>query len=229
MNQKNLESYLMEAAAQSSATFLEANVMTGDMYSATRTKSSDVVMLDACLAAVANEIRADVNKTVLSFGVGAGIKLSTIAKSMPTEDVYGFDHYNGLTENWTLGRKTGFGSRGGIAPTGLPGNVTLETGEFATTLPAWLTANPTKKLGLLHLNTSTYTPTKYILDTLQSGDRYVANTMIVIETFCNYPGWQNHSKKAVDEWIPTISAGLTVEYNRFSVLGGSIGMRVRTV
>jgi hypothetical protein len=113
--------------------------------------------------------------------------------------VHGFDSFEGLPDDWFLGRKAGRFSLEGNTPL-VPATVTLHKGWFKDTLPGFV-ARHAGPAGLLHIDADLYSSAKTILDVMHEHGRIVAGTVIVFDEYFNYPGWQEHEYKAWKEFV----------------------------
>jgi hypothetical protein len=135
---------------------------------------------------------AKVGGLFMEFGVATGTTIRRIA-AKTSEQVYGFDSFEGLPENWRSG--FGKGAFAGEAPQ-VPQNVTLIKGWFEDTLPPFLASHPAP-VSLLHIDCDLYSSTSFIFKCL--GDRIKTGTVIVFDEYWNYPGWREHEYKAFEE------------------------------
>jgi len=135
------------------------------------------------------------------FGVWKGESINYFAQKIPDLRFIGFDSFEGLEEDWPgLGHKAGHFNTGGKLPS-VQGNVQLVKGWYSNTLPNYLRLNPHAfdDLRILHLDSDTYTPTKFILDTLETYLR--PGTIIVFDEYFGYLGYKEHEFKAFKEFI----------------------------
>jgi hypothetical protein len=164
---------------------------------------------------------AKLNGLVCEFGVAGGKTLRFIAEQWPGRAIHGFDSFEGLPENWTgtheqAGR---FHAKGKVPQ--VPGHVTLHAGWFDKTLPGFLNANA-GPASLLHLDADLYSSTKTVLTLMK--DRIVAGTVLVFDEYDNYPNWQEHEYKALQEFIA--ETGKTYRYIGFSTLQGQAAVQI---
>jgi hypothetical protein len=138
---------------------------------------------------------------VLEFGVATGRTINHIA-SLTREQIYGFDSFEGLPEDW----RTGYGK--GRFAQALPtvgSNVRLMVGWFENSLNEFVEACPEGPISLIHIDCDLYSSTKTILDRL--AHRIVPGTVIVFDEYFNYPGWEVHEFKAWKEFCATYNMG----------------------
>jgi hypothetical protein len=128
------------------------------------------------------------------FGVYRGETLNFIA-SLVAGEVYGFDSFEGLPEDWKQGHE-----KGTFALEALPQvrpNVRLHKGWFEDTIPAFREQHP-EQIAFLHLDADLYSSTRTVFELL--GDAIVAGTVIAFDEFFNYPGWCEGEYKAFMEF-----------------------------
>ncbi|WP_018415243.1 class I SAM-dependent methyltransferase [Teredinibacter turnerae] len=143
---------------------------------------------------------------VLEFGVFKGDSLNRMSKRLLSgsklNKVYGFDAFEGLQEDW-VGHRWGKGafSTNGKLPK-IQRNAELKVGWIQDTLPPFLEGMESNQIGLIHIDTDTYTPAKLILtltkDVLQPG------TLILFDDFFGYPGWKYGEYKAYKECLSDV-------------------------
>lgn len=132
----------------------------------------------------------------LEFGVYKGVDITRICRHT-SGNVYGFDSFEGLPEDWTHFQRRGRFSLDGKLPH-VPDNAKLIKGWFHETLPAFLSEHA-DSVGFLHIDSDLYSSAKYIFD--QLGKRIVPGTIIVMDDFLNYPGWREGESKAFFEFL----------------------------
>ncbi len=64
----------------------------------------------------------------------------------------------------------------------------------------FLDQHPGEPLALLHIDTDTYTPARFLLDALKP--RLVPGSIIAFDELIGYPNWQAHEAKALGEALP---------------------------
>lgn len=136
----------------------------------------------------------------LEFGVWKGESINKIAALAPRISVIGFDSFLGLEEDWTGMPQV---LRGTFNLDGIPPkvreNVSLIIGSYEQTLESYLEAKPNLKVGLVHLDSDTYTPTAFVLDKIHS---YLKKgTLIIFDEYMGFPNWRNHEFKAWQECV----------------------------
>lgn len=131
----------------------------------------------------------------LEFGVYTGGTLKLIATAFEGRDVYGFDSFEGLPEDWRNGFPAGLFGMDGLPDVD---GAELVVGWFDDTLPGFLDAH-TGPVSFLHVDCDLYSSTKTVLELV--GPRLVPGSVIVFDEYFNYPGWQDHEHKAWSEYV----------------------------
>jgi predicted O-methyltransferase YrrM len=126
---------------------------------------------------------------ILEFGVATGRSIRHWAQMFPTHDIYGFDGFEGIYQDWNGMPAGTFAQR----PPEVPANVRLVVGRFDQTLPKWCAQHP-GPISLLHIDCDLYQATCDVFDNLR--DRIVSGTIIVFDEYWNYPTWQQHEFRA---------------------------------
>lgn len=136
----------------------------------------------------------------LEFGVGTGRTLRMIADTALAHEVFGFDSFEGLPEDWVGHFTRGFFSTNGVPPE-VPANCRLIKGWFEDTLPAFCEARlmAGAKLRLLHVDCDLYSSTKTVFEHL--GPFIDQETVVVFDELCNYPGFEDHEMRALREHL----------------------------
>jgi predicted O-methyltransferase YrrM len=147
----------------------------------------------------------------LEFGVFTGGTIRFMAKRIGSRIIHGFDSFEGLPESWhgfSLAREV-FSLKGRLPK--VPANVRLHRGWFEHSLPPWLAENP-GPVAFIHVDCDLYSSTKTIFDLL--GDRMVPGTIILFDEYFNYPNWEQHEYKALQEFVKARS--ITYSYLAFA-------------
>jgi hypothetical protein len=147
----------------------------------------------------------------LEFGVFTGGTISFMAKRLPSRTLHGFDSFEGLPESWhgfSLGQQA-FSLKGKLPK--VPRNVRLHPGWFDQSLPPWLKENP-GPVAFIHVDCDLYSSTKTIFELL--GDRMVPGTIILFDEYFNYPNWEQHEYKALQEFVK--ARGISYRYLAFA-------------
>ncbi len=146
---------------------------------------------------------------ILEFGVYQAYSLNLFARHCgmngDKRTLYGFDSFEGLEEEWFghFSAATDF-DLGGALPN-VEKNVKLFKGWIDKTLPIFLKDHK-EALALIHIDTDTYTPAKFVLESLK--DRLVPGSIILFDDFYGYPNWQNGEYLAFSE----VLSDLKVEF-----------------
>lgn len=153
----------------------------------------------------------------LEFGVATGKTINYIS-SFTTDNVYGFDSFEGLPEKWRDGYDKGCFSTNGVLPE-VNENVKLVKGWFNDTLPTFIKSQ-NKKVSFIHMDADLYSSTKYILDTLK--DYMDTDCIIIFDELVNYNGFDGETGelKAFYDFITEN----TVDYEWIGMNGTPIGM-----
>ena len=133
---------------------------------------------------------------VLEFGVFSGHTLTLIANGFAHQQVYGFDSFEGLPEDWMPGSEKGTFAVGKLPA--VPANAELVVGWFDRTLPGFLDAHP-GPAALIHVDCDLYSSTQTIFTQLK--ERIVPGTVIVFDEYWNYPDWKRHEYLAFQEFV----------------------------
>jgi hypothetical protein len=145
----------------------------------------------------------------LEFGVFQGRTLAMIAAARDNGEVYGFDSFEGLPEDYRPHVR-----EGAFAVDRLPAvaGAELVVGWFDDTLPDFLGTHP-GPVGFLHVDCDLYSSAKTVLDLV--GPRLCAGSIVVFDEFFNYPGWEDHEFRAWQEHLS--STGARVAYEAYTV------------
>ncbi len=147
-------------------------------------KETRVRLLDIVLPFIAS-IKGD----ILEFGVFKGESLQTFAERCPNRQVYGFDSFEGLPDDWWTRPK-------GTFKTDLPvidkPNVTLVKGYFEESVPRFL-ENWSGRPALVHVDCVLYKSTMASL--LPIINKCQIGTVVLFDEYYNYPKFAHH------EWL----------------------------
>lgn len=123
-------------------------------------------------------------------------RLNLLSDVSNTPKIYGFDSFEGLRESEGSPWPTKKFDLKGISPE-VPPNVVLYKGYFEDTLPMFLKEND-EDVAFLHLDCSVYSSYKTVFGLL--APRIKSGTIIVLNTYFNYPNWKKHAYKAFQEF-----------------------------
>lgn len=182
-----------------------------------RDLSGRAELLDFALA------QCKIQGLVLEFGVFRGDSLQLIAKRC-TQQVHGFDSFEGLPDDWTAGRAKGRFSLAGELPAIKALNVALHKGWFDQTVPAFLAAHP-GDARFVHVDCDLYSSTRTVLE--QLAPRLVPGTIIVFDEYFNYHGWREHEFRAFAEFV--LHHQVTYTYIGFASAHESVAVRIDAV
>jgi hypothetical protein len=154
----------------------------------------------------------------LEFGVATGTTLKIIARGREGKDVYGFDSFEGLPEDWRTGFPAGMFGVDGLPD--VPG-AQLLVGWFDDTLPGFL-AEHEGAVALLHVDCDLYSSTRTVLE--QVGPRLRPGSVVVFDEYFNFPGWQDHEHKAWREYVE--HSGTRFDYVGYTIDNEQVIIRV---
>jgi hypothetical protein len=175
-----------QRSIESSAEFVERHIATAMLFSDRQS-----------ILQLAGE-RAPKEGMALEFGVFEGRSINRLAGIMPDRHIFGFDSFEGLSEDWAghdIKARSGHFNQGGRMPAVAP-NVTLIKGWIDDTLPDFLSKND-GPIALLHIDTDTYTPCRSILTLCK--ERLISGSIVLFDDFLAYPGWRHGEAKALSE------------------------------
>lgn len=141
---------------------------------------------------------------ILEFGVNRGGSINQIAKLFPNRQIYGFDTFTGLPEDWVILPKGEF-DLGGKLPR-VEKNVKLIKGLIQETLPIFKKEHD-EKIAFIHIDTDLYSSAKTILTELKD---QINDTHILFDEYWNFPNWKQEEYKAFMEFIE--ETGLKFKY-----------------
>jgi predicted O-methyltransferase YrrM len=141
----------------------------------------------------------------LEFGVFAGRSLRIIAELRKGQDVYGFDSFEGLPEDYRPHVREGAFAVGELPEVD---GAELVVGWFQDSLPGFLAAHP-GPVDFLHIDGDLYSSAVTVLDHV--GPRLQPGSIVVFDEFFNFPDWQRHEFRAWQEWLDRTGAGVVYE------------------
>jgi hypothetical protein len=140
----------------------------------------------------------------IEFGVFTGNTFQMIRSNLPDNiKLYGFDTFIGLPEDWMIDDKNILYPKGTFALNYIPNNqINTEfiVGEVQNTIDNFLTTK-TQNISLVHFDMDLYNPTFFVLEKIK--DKIFNGTILIFDDFYNMPGWENHSFKALLDFINT--------------------------
>jgi predicted O-methyltransferase YrrM len=154
----------------------------------------------------------------LEFGVFAGRSLRVIAEVRKGTEVYGFDSFKGLPEDYRSHVR-----EGAFAVDELPRieGAELVVGWFDETLPDFLARHP-GPVDFVHVDGDLYSSAVTVLDAV--APRLQAGSVLIFDEFFNYPGWQDHEFRAWEEFLAR--TGATFEYEAYTVNNEQVVVRI---
>ncbi len=196
---KNIERYFRKQALAQTAAFIQENMPEA------RALSDKWAVLDCGLEAARPLLELKPTGLVCEFGVASGATLNHIADRLPGREVFGFDSFEGLPEDWRDGYPKGAFKR--TAPPAVRENAKLVTGYFDKSLPPFLDGRAGEAV-FLHVDCDLYSSTRTIFQTMK--DRIIPGCVIVFDEYFNYPGWMDGEHRALMEFLDL--TGFGVEY-----------------
>lgn len=163
----------------------------------------------------------------IELGVCTGKTINFIAALNPHQKIYGFDSFEGLPEDWVREDKIiTAGTFGFKNPDLLPPvlhNVELVKGWFDDTLSKFIkTLAVEEKIAFLHIDSDIYSSTATALKVL--GSKICQGTIIVFDELYNYPGYENHEFKALQEFLS--QSGYEVRYLAYNIYHEQIAVQI---
>ena len=146
------------------------------------------------------------------FGVWKGNSINWFASIRPQEKWFGFDSFEGLSEDWAGWElsKGAFNLHGRLPA--VEQNVELIKGWFDQTVPAFLSRGGPSKFSFIHLDSDTYGAAKCVLALIKP--HLQTGTVIVFDEYFGYPGWRQGEFLAWHEFVDIHK--LKYEYLGFS-------------
>jgi ABC-2 type transport system ATP-binding protein len=144
----------------------------------------------------------------LEFGVHTGGTLSVIADAREGKNVFGFDSFDGLPEDWRAGFPAGHFAV--EEPPEVRG-AELVVGLFENTLEGFLREHP-EPVAFVHVDADLYSSARTVLAHL--GPRLSVGTVIVFDEYFGYPGWREHEYRAWEEFVA--ESGVRFDYEGFT-------------
>jgi predicted O-methyltransferase YrrM len=154
----------------------------------------------------------------LEFGVFAGRSLRVIAEVRKGSEVYGFDSFRGLPEDYRSHVR-----EGAFALNALPqvDGAELVVGWFDETLPGFLDAHPWP-IDFVHVDGDLYSSAVTVLDLV--GPRLQPGSVLIFDEFFNFPGWEKHESRAWQEYLQ--HTGTKASYEAYTVNNEQVVVRI---
>jgi tetratricopeptide (TPR) repeat protein len=176
-------------------------------------------MIGSSIQALRMGIDAAVNDgLVLEFGVRFGTSIRQLA-ALTTQEVHGFDSFEGIPETWNREPKGAYSTKG-IIPS-VPQNVTLHRGWFEETLPGFLEKHDSA-VRFINIDCDIYSSTKTILELLAT--RIKPGTVIVFDEYLGNETWREDEFRAFQETVR--KHGWNYEYLCFSFMTKQVVVRI---
>ena len=154
----------------------------------------------------------------LEFGVHTGGTLKVITEAREDKNVFGFDSFAGLPEDWRDGFPAGHFALD--EPPEVHG-AELVVGRFEDTLPGFLEEHP-EPVAFVHVDADLYSSARTVLTHL--GPRLGVGTVIVFDEFFGYPGWAEHEYRAWQEYVA--ESGVRFGYEGFTTENEQVVVRI---
>lgn len=147
----------------------------------------------------------------LEFGVFTGKSVNFFSQNLPSKQFYGFDSFEGLSEDWKghFAVKGTF-SRGGALPL-VNDNVSLIKGWFHESLPTFA-KQLADDVAFLHVDSDIYEAAVTVLDEMEPWIK--SGLLILFDEYFGYPNWQNGEFRAWAEFCKR--TGVNYKYRAFA-------------
>ena len=133
----------------------------------------------------------------LEFGVWKGTSINKFSEILKDIKIYGFDSFEGISEDWIGHRvQKGYLNLNGQIPR-LNDNCVIVKGLIQNTLTKFISENKDIKINFVHIDTDTYSTTKFILQQIKP--HLINGTIIIFDEFWSYAGWRMGEYKALIE------------------------------
>ncbi|HSW93025.1 MAG TPA: TylF/MycF/NovP-related O-methyltransferase [Gammaproteobacteria bacterium] len=165
----------------------------------------------------ANQINLN-DGVYIEMGVGSGKSINFIANLNPRKEIYGFDSFEGLPDDWNTRKdfhipKGSFKLNKDLEYPPIVNNVRLMKGLFRDTLPIFKNITLKEKpISFIHVDCDLYESAKDVFDFLEGN--IVSGTIIVFDEFYNYEGHENDEFRAFQEFLH--QSGKKAEYIAFN-------------
>jgi len=156
---------------------------------------------------------------IFEFGVYSGYSINKLAEYSKESQVYGFDSFEGLPEDWKGYHKFDF-NRNGELPSVHP-NVKLIKGWFNESLPSFLRHYDNKTISLLHIDCDLYSSTKDIFINIRPF--FKKDLIIIFDEYFNYPNYEEHEFRAFKELVQE----LQLEYEYLAYCGERVAIKIK--
>ena len=137
----------------------------------------------------------------LEFGVFKGESINLFAKNLKkiNAEIYGFDAFKGLKDEWVTEEYNPPGTFDlkGVTPK-VDTNVKLIKGWVEDTTKKFFQEN-NKNIAFVHFDLDTYNSTSYVLKLIKK--KFQSGTIILFDEFYGFPNWEKYEYKAFKEEI----------------------------
>lgn len=190
---RRYESFDVAFFARVRAAMGSADYFSQHLYSKPVFDSSDD-LIRHCLGLLGPQVRLP-----LEFGVFSGRSINLIAEIVgPEVTVWGFDSFEGLPEAWRSEFQQGHFARADLPE--VRDNVRLVKGWFNETLPGFRRDVVGQGLtNFIHMDCDLYSSTRTVFEELEP--HITPDAIVVFDEFFNYPGWEQHEIKALEEFV----------------------------
>lgn len=143
----------------------------------------------------------DKENLFLEFGVFKGDSINLFSKTLKkiNAEIYGFDSFKGLKDEWMTEEfnPPGTFDLKGNKPK-VESNVKLIDGWVEETTKNFLSKN-SKKIAFIHFDLDTYESTSFVLKSVKNSLQ--PGTIILFDEFYGFPNWEKYEYKAFKEEI----------------------------
>lgn len=182
-----VSSILSERGVISSVDYAEKNMQDAIIL----TSNEKMEMWDCAISKI------KINGYAAEFGVFRGESINYLSERIYPKEIFGFDSFFGLEEDFVLDCPKGSFSLNGVLPQ-VNDNVKLIQGSFSESLPNWLENNP-GVFSFLNIDCDTYESTSLVLNSIGS-ERIVSGTIILFDEYFGFFGWEKCEFKAWQEF-----------------------------
>ena len=140
--------------------------------------------------------RLSISGDILEFGVFTGAVTRYLHALLPDRAYHAFDSFKGVPEGMSLSVEQNAFDLGGVVPT-LPQGVIVHAGWFSDTIPSYRSAF-TDPVALAYIDCDLYESVRSVL--LGIGDRLRNGSILIFDDWYNFPNWQDHSHRALNEF-----------------------------
>ena len=154
------------------------------------------------------------------FGVHTGAITVFVRPRFADRRYHAFDSWRGVPEAMSLRRKKFFFDLNGVVPK-LPPDAIIHSGWFHETIPKWREQFDAP-IAFAYIDCDLYESVCTVLEGLT--DRIRAGTILVFDSWYNFPNWEEHSPKASEEWMQR--HGIRMEPIGVTTMDHSVAFRI---